>query len=113
MAKRKSTSDRTREAREVERDAFRAFREGVEQMNSFTEIMAAVASPDRFGPNIESFLSNIGYFLGHNFAVPQGATQKELALYGRLVQKLGNGLPDRSQILAQLEEARREPLRRL
>ncbi len=113
MAKRTSAADRRRDALNEERDAFRAFCEGLDQLDSLAAIHAAVNTPERFGPNIEGFLSNLGYFLGYNFAVPGSATRKELGLYERLIERLGGALPQRDQIIARLQEARQEPSRRL
>lgn len=113
MAKRKSVAERRREAREAERDAFQNFADGLNQMNSFEEILAAVDTPERFGPHVETFLSNLGFFLGHNFAVPNGATRKELGLYERLVERFDGGLAERAQVIARLQAARREQGRAL
>jgi hypothetical protein len=113
VAKRKSAEDKRREDREQEREEYQNFVGGINAMASLDEVRALVNRPGRVEGHFGRFLANIAFFLGHDFAVPAGATRKELGLYEGLIERLGGALPDRNQIIARLQAARQEPGRRL
>lgn len=109
---RKTAAERRLEERAAEIEAFRSFHELLNHLTGFDDIRALVNAPGRLDPYKETLLSNIGYFVNHDFAVPNGATRQELAVYENLINRMGAGLPNKDAIVSALQAARAEPHRR-